>query len=127
MATGIVETRQVGEQERLFHYLHNLGGLIASGVTHVRGPLTPELVRRAFAWLQRQHPVLNAHIRYEGFAFRSVPPFAYPIPHFDTRGTTEVPVRVVTDPNPDAWKPIYAREHAKPIGPGKHPRIRIVL
>ncbi len=123
----IVETRQVGEQERLFHYLHMAGGLIASGATVVRGPLTPELLARAFAWLQRQHPILNSHIRYQGYAFRNVPPFFYPIPFFDTRGTLPVPIRVVTDPNPDAWKAILEAENKLPIGKGKMPRLRIVM
>src|SRR3569833_387382 len=121
------ETRRVGEQERLFHYLHMVGGLIASGAMQIRGPVDPAVVRRAFNWLQRQHPVLNSHIRYEGYAFRSVPPFFYPIPYFDTRGTTEIPIRVVTDPNPDAWKAILEEENKTPIGQGKHPRLRVVL
>jgi hypothetical protein len=124
---SIVETRRVGEQERIFHYMHTLGGLIATGCSHIRGPLTPELLRRGFDWLQRQHPVLNAHIRYEGRAFTSVPPFVYPIPWFDTRGTTEVPIRVVTIADPEAWRQIQADEARRPIGKGKHPRIRIVL
>lgn len=123
----IVETRQVGEQERIFHYLHTLGGLIAAGATHITGPLTPELLRQALKWLQSQHPILNSHIRYQGYAFRSVPPFVYPIPFFDTRGTTEVPLRVVTDPNPDAWQAILQKESRTPIGRGKHPRMRMVL
>jgi len=124
----IVEFRQVGEQERIFHYLHTLGGLIAAGAIHIRGPLTPELLRQAFGWLQRQHPILRSHIRYEGYAFRNVPPFAYPIPYFDTRGTTEIPLRVVDDPNPEAWRDILQKETAKPINvKGKHPRIRFVL
>jgi hypothetical protein len=117
----------VGEQERLFHYLHMVGGLIASGAMQIRGPVDPAVVRRAFNWLQRQHPVLNSHIRYEGYAFRSVPPFFYPIPWFDTRGTTDIPIRVVTDPNPDAWKAILEQENKTPIGQGKHPRLRVVL
>ncbi|MEP7240713.1 MAG: hypothetical protein ABI697_07500 [Devosia sp.] len=123
----VVQTRPLGEQERLFHYLHALGGLVASGAAHIRGPLTPELVARAFAWLQHQHPVLNSHIRYEGYALQSTPPFFYPIPWFDTRGTTSVPIRVVTDPNPDAWKAVLAEENKTPIGRGTHPRYRIVL
>lgn len=127
MGADGVETRQLGEQERLFHYLHNVGGLIASGAAQIRGPLTPELVRRAFRWLQSQHPVLNSHIRYEGYGYRSVPPFVYPLPFFDTRGTTEIPVSVVTDPNPDAWKAILEKESETPIRPGKHPRMRVVL
>jgi hypothetical protein len=124
---GIVETRPVGEQERIFHYLHELGGLIATGCSHVRGPLTPELLRRAFDWLQARHPILNSHIRYQGYKFVSTPPFVYPIPYFDTRGTLPVPIRVVTDPNPEAWRQVQADEAAKPIGKGKQPRIRIVL
>src|SRR5437868_5420426 len=127
MTEEIVETRQVGEQERLFHYLHAAGGLIASGATHIRGPLSPDLVRRAFAWLHRQHPILRSHIRYQGYAFSNVPPFAYPLPWFDTRGTTEVPIRVVTDPDPDAWKAILETEGKTRIGRGKHPRVRVVM
>jgi hypothetical protein len=123
----IVETRRLGEQERLFHYLHAAGGLIASGAARIRGPLSPELVRRGFGWLQRQHPILNSHVRYEGYAYSNVPPFAYPIPWFDTRGTTEIPVRVVTDPDPEAWRPILEAEGKTPIGRGKHPRARVVL
>ena len=127
LADTTVETRQVGEQERLFHYLHEAGGLIASGAAHIRGPLTPELLRRAFDWLQRQHPVLNAHVRYQGYVVKNVPPFFYPIPWFDTRGTTEIPLRVVTDPNPEAWRPILDKEGKTPIGRGKQPRMRAVL
>jgi hypothetical protein len=127
MLSELVETRPLGEQERLFHQLHQIGALVASGAMHVHGPLTPELVRRAYSWLQRQHPILNAHIRYEGFGRMSIPPFFYPIPWFDTRGTTEMPIKVVTDPNPDAWKPILAAENKKPIGRGKHPRQRMTI
>lgn len=122
-----METRQVGEQERLFHYLHEAGGLIAAGAAHIRGPLSPDLLRRAFAWLQRQHPVLNSHVRYKGFVVKNVPPFFYPIPWFDTRGTTEIPLRVVTDPDPEAWRAILDKEGKKPIGHGKHPRMRAIL
>jgi hypothetical protein len=124
----IVETRKLGEQERLFHYMHTIGGLLATGCSHIRGPLTPELLRRGFAWLQRNHPVLNSHIRYEGHIYRWIPPFAYPQPWFDTRGTIEVPIRIVNDVDPEAWRRIQAEEAKKPIPVGgKHPRIRIVL
>lgn len=128
LADEVVLFRRLGEQERIFHYLHTMGGLIASGAVPIRGPLTPDLLRRAFDWLQRQHPVLRAHIRYEGVAFRSVPPFVYPVPFFDTRGTTEIPIRTITDPNPEAWRSILQKETATPIKVGgKHPRIRIAL
>jgi hypothetical protein len=130
LSESIVETRPVGEQERIFHYLHMLGGLVASGATHIRGPVDPGLLRRAFNWLQRQHPVLRSHIRYQGYAWRSVPPFVYPIPHFDTRGTDEIPIRVVTDPDPEAWRSILEQENKTPIPVGKGktlPRMRVVL
>ncbi|MEO6395572.1 MAG: hypothetical protein ABIO40_06640 [Devosia sp.] len=123
----IVETRPLGEQERIFHYFHMLGGLVPTGCSHINGPLTPDLLRRAFRWLQSQHPVLNAHIRYEGRTFNAVPPFVYPIPWFDTRGTSEVPIRVVTDPDPEAWRRIQAEEAKIPIALEKNPRIRLVL
>jgi len=125
----VIETRRVGEQERIFHYLHMLGGLVASGAMRIRGPLTPELLRSAFDWLQKRHPILRSHIRYEGVAFRSVPPFVYPIPYFDTRGSAQIPIRVVTDQNPDAWRAILEQENKKaiPVNKQKLPRIRNVL
>jgi hypothetical protein len=126
---NVIETRRVGEQERIFHYLHMLGGLVASGAMRIQGPLTPELLRRAFDWLQKRHPILNSHIRYQGVAFRSVPPFVYPVPYFDTRGTAQIPIRVVTDPNPDAWRAILEKENktAIPVNGKKLPRMRNVL
>jgi hypothetical protein len=126
---NVIETRRVGEQERIFHYLHMLGGLVASGAMRIRGPLTPELLRSAFDWLQKRHPILNSHIRYQGVAFRSVPPFVYPVPYFDTRGTAQIPIRVVTDPNPEAWRAILEQENKKaiPVNKQKLPRLRIVL
>jgi len=126
---NVIETRRVGEQERIFHYLHMLGGLVASGAMRIRGPLSPELLRSAFDWLQKRHPILNSHIRYQGVAFRSVPPFVYPVPYFDTRGTAQIPIRVVTDPNPDAWRAILEQENKKaiPVNKQRLPRIRNVL
>ena len=126
---NVIETRRVGEQERIFHYLHMLGGLVASGAMRIHGPLTPELLRKAFDWLQKRHPILNSHIRYQGVAFRSVPPFVYPVPYFDTRGTAPIPIRVVTDPNPEAWRAILAQENktAIPVNGKKLPRMRNVL
>jgi len=106
-----------------------LGGLVASGAMRIRGPLSPELLRSAFDWLQKRHPILNSHIRYQGVAFRSVPPFVYPVPYFDTRGTAQIPIRVVTDPNPDAWRTILEQENKKaiPVNKQRLPRIRNVL
>ena len=58
----IVETRQVGEQERLFHYLHTAGGLIASNymysVAARDGREIAALSREAPA-LSRRHPYLD--------------------------------------------------------------------
>src|SRR3569832_299070 len=128
-AENVIETRRVGEQERIFHYLHMLGGLVATGAMRIRGPLTPELLRSAFDWLQKRHPILNSHVRYQGVAFRSVPPFVYPVPYFDTRGTAQIPIRVVTDPNHEAWRAILEKENksAIPVNGKKLPRMRIVL
>lgn len=123
----IVEFRRVGEQERIFHYLHALGSLIPSSALRVRGPLTSDMLRDALAWIQKQHPVLRAHIRYEGYAYRSVPPFAYPIPILDTRGTSAIPLRIVESSESTSWQEEFRKESSTPIGRGKHPRMRIVL
>lgn len=121
------ETRALGEQERLLNYLHAFGGLIAMQVLHVRGRLDPAQVKRALAWLQEQHPILRAHIRYGGLVFRSLPPFVYRQPYFDTAGTSEIPLRVVNDPDPEAWRRVLAQDLRKPIKRGKTPRVRLTL
>lgn len=121
------ESRPLGEQERLLNYLHAYGGLIALQVLHLRGQLQPARVREALAWLQAQHPMLRAHVRNGEWVYRSVPPFAYRQPYFDTDGTTEIPLHVVEDPDPEAWRAILARELRMPIKPGKGPRVRVTL
>ena len=123
----MTERRELGEQERLLNYLHAYGGLIATCVLHVRGRLAPEQVREALDWLQTQHPILRAHITYGRLVFRSLPPFAYRQPSFVTEGTTEIPLLVVDDPDPEAWRGVLARDLRTPIKRGKHPRLRITL
>lgn len=121
------QTRKLGEQERLLNYLHAYGGLIATCVLHVRGPLEPTALRAALAWLQTRHPILRAHIRYGGLVFRRVPPFVYRQPWFVLDGTTEVPLAVIDDPDPEAWRAVLARELRTPIRRGRHPRLRVTL
>ena len=121
------ETRPLGEQERLLNYLHAYGGLIAMQVLHIRGRLDPALVRRALAWLQTQHPILRAHIRYGKVVWRRLPPFAYRQPWFDTEGTTEIPLKVIDDPDPEAWRKVLASDIRTPIHKGNHPRLRVTI
>ena len=121
------ETRALGEQERLLNSPPAFGGLIATQVLHVRGRIDPAQVRAALSWLQAQHPVLRAHIRYGGLVFRRLPPFAYRQPWFDTEGTTEIPLDVVEDPDPEAWRRILAHDLQTPIKRGKTPRVRLTL
>lgn len=121
------EKRELGEQEWLLHYLHRIGGLIATQVLHINGPLDPELVRRAFKWLQAQHPILRTHIEYGGLGFRSVPPFIYRKPSFVTDGTTEIPLAIVDNADPEHWRAVVAKELRTPIKRGNHPRLRAIL
>jgi hypothetical protein len=124
VVTGI---RQLGEQERLLNYLHAYGGLIATSVLHLKGHLDPERLRDGLAWLQAQHPILRAHITYGGLVFRSLPPFVFRQPSFVIEGTTSIPLHIVDDPDPQAWRRVLARELRTPIKRGKHPRLRITL
>ena len=119
--------RKVGEQERLFHYLHAYGGLIPVQVLHIRGRIDPEQVKGGLAYLQRIHPILRAHIRYEGIIFVNKPPFVYRQPWLDTRGTTEVPFRVINDPDPERWRHELDKELKKAMPRGKNPRMRVLL
>ncbi len=123
----MAETRKLGEQERLLNYLHALGGLIVISAMHVRGPLDAERLRDALDWAQSQHPILRSHIEYGGLVFRSLPPFVYRQPSFVIQGTTRIPLRIVNDPNPEAWRQVLAKELRTPIRGGKHPRLRVTL
>ena len=120
-------TRELGEQERLLHYLHGYGGLIATSVLHVRGRLHPALLQEALDWLQTLHPILRTHITYGRLVFRSLPPFVYRQPSFVTGGTGKIPLHVVDDPDPQGWRRILARELRTPIGRGNAPRLRVTL
>jgi hypothetical protein len=121
------EKRKLGEQERLLNYLHAYGGLIAIQVLHMSGRLDPALVRRALAWLQTQHPILRAHITYGELVWRNLPPFVWRQPYFVTDGTTEIPLHVVNDPDPEAWRGVMAKDLRTPIRRGNHPRVRVTL
>jgi hypothetical protein len=121
------DTRPLGEQERLLNYLHAFGGLIATQVLHIRGRLNPAQVTRALAWLQSQHPILRAHVRYGKVVWRRLPPFAYRQPWFETDGTTEIPFKVIDDPDPEAWRAVLASDLRTPIAKGNTPRVRVTL
>ncbi|WP_040801605.1 phthiocerol/phthiodiolone dimycocerosyl transferase family protein [Nocardia higoensis] len=121
------ETRPLGEQERLLHFMHMHGGLIAMHVLHVRGHLDPALMKRALAWLQAQTPLLRAHIRYGKLVWRRLPPFALRQPWFDTEGTSEIPLKVVDSADPDTWRKVLASDIRTPIPKGNHPRLRVTV
>ena len=121
------ETRPLGEREQLLNHLHAHRGLITLQVLHLRGRLDPALVRRALAWLQAQHPILRSHIRYGTIVWRPLPPFAYRQGWCDTEGTPQIPLRVLDDTDPDAWRKVFAAEIRTPIRKGNHPRLRITL
>lgn len=123
----MAETRPLGKKEQLLNHLHARRGLITVQVLHVRGRLDPMPVKQALAWLQTQHPILRAHIRYGKIIWRRLPPFAYREPWFDTEGTTEIPLRVFEDADPDAWRKVLASEIRTPIPKGYHPRLRITM
>ncbi len=120
-------SRELGEQERLLHYLHGYGGLIATSVLHLRGRLDPALLQEALDWLQTLHPILRTHITYGRLVFRSLPPFVYRQPSFVTEGTSAIPLHIVDDPDPEAWRQVLAKELRTPIKRGRHPRLRITL
>lgn len=127
MEDGVGEMRPLGEREQLLSELHIRGELIAMQVLHVRGHLDPALVQRSLAWLQTQHPMLRAHIRYGKIVWRPRPPFVSRRRWFDTEGTTEIPLTVLDDTDPDAWRKVFADDIRTPIQKGSHPRLRITL
>lgn len=117
------ESRKLGEQERLLHYMHPYGGLMPLQVLHIRGPLEGDMVSRALDWLQRQHPMLRAHVGYHELVFRKLPPFVYRQPYFETEGTTRVPLRISDEP----WQDVLTKEMGTPMRSTSSPRLRVTL
>ena len=122
-ADDVQECRLVGEQERLLHYVHIFGGLIPLQVLHVRGRVEPVDLKRVLAELQRRHAILRAHVRYGWPRLLSVPPFVYLEVFLDMRGTTEIPLKVVTA----RWQDVMSKELTKHLGMGRKPRLRFTL
>lgn len=120
------EVRQLGEQERLIHFVHNLGGLIAVTVLHLRGEVDTAVLRRALDWLQRRRPLLGAHIEYRGFGWDSRPPFMHRKACFVTRGTTEIPLEVQRV-EPGKWLPFVQREMRTRFTRRYAPGMRVTL
>ena len=117
------DTRKLGEQERILHYMHPYGGLMPLQVLHIRGALDGDLVARGLDWLQRQHPMLRAHVRYGGLVFLKKPPFVYRQPYFETEGTTKIPLRILDAP----WEDVLTDEMSKPMPSTRSPRLRVTL
>jgi hypothetical protein len=117
------DSRPLGEHERLLHYLHAFGGMIATEVLHVRGPLDPERLREALRFLQTQHPMLRAHVRYGELVFRRQAPYVYRQPYFETDGTTEVPLHFSDKP----WEEVMTKSLKTPLPRGRNPRLQLTL
>jgi hypothetical protein len=118
-----VETRPLGELERILHILHRKTNFIAVLVLHIRGPLDAPLVRRALDFLQKSEPLLRAHIRPSGFRLRTGVPFFSIEREFVTAGTTEIALRETTG----AWRAVLKDEFATALPDGKGPRLRATL
>lgn len=119
----MTDSRPLGEHERLLHYLHAFGGMIATEVLQLRGPLDLEQVRAALRFLQRQHPMLRAHIRYGEVVVRREAPYVYRQPYFETEGTTEIPL--LTSDRP--WEEVMTRSLKTPLPRGRNPRLQLTL
>jgi hypothetical protein len=117
------EARPLGEQERLLHYMHNVGALIATLTLHVRGPFDEALLKRGLAWLQQRHPMLRAHIQWRGFGTNPQFPWIHRKFWFDTRGTKEIPVRIVEG----NYEKTLQREMKRMFPGGKGPRARVTV
>lgn len=117
-----VQSRDLGEQERMLHDLHNMGGLIAVQALHIRGPLTQELIRGGLDWLQQRYPILRAHIVKNGYGFRKRLPFVITRWGFETEGTKQIPLLISHEP----WQDVFRSELSKPIPTkDKAPRLRV--
>jgi hypothetical protein len=117
------DSRPLGEQERMLHYVHNIGGLIASHVLHIRGPLDDALLRRALGWLQRRHPMLRAHIEFRSVAVMPLFPFFYRKLAWSTVGTEPIPIRHAEG----NWRDVLQKDIKRKFPGGRNPRMRVTL
>jgi len=117
------ETRPLGEQERMLHYVHNIGGLIASHVLHLRGPVDDEELRRALDWLQRRHAMLRAHIEFRSIAVMRLFPWFYRKLAWSTVGTTPIPLRHAEGD----WRDVLQRDVRRRFPGGRNPRLRATI
>lgn len=117
------DSRPLGEDEQLFHGLHKVGALVPLQVLHIRGEVPEAALRQALDDLQHRHPLLRAHIRYGRPVLRSVPPFFYRQPRFETEGTSPIPLRVVEG----GWEDVLAAEARQPLPKDSSPRLRVTL
>jgi hypothetical protein len=122
-ATAGVQSRYMGEQERLLHYMHGMGGLIAVTVLTIRGPLGADLVQGGLDYIQQRHAMLRVHIRYRRRSFRRQPPFVVVEPELDLAGTTAIPLTELTGD----WEELVRTELRTPMPRGLNPRMRAVL
>ena len=123
----MTSSRELGEQELLLNFLHQFSGLIVLSVLHIRGRLDHTQLRDALDWIQSQHPILRAHVRYGRLVFRSLPPFVFMQPSFVTQGTAKIPLTVLEDSDPHSWRKVLARELRTPLKRGLNPRLRVTL
>lgn len=117
------ESRPLGEQESIFHQMHGFKALIPLQVLHIRGVVDTARLRLGLDWLQRRHPMLRAHVRYGALSFLMVPPFFVRRPHFETEGTTEIPLETATG----SWRDVLGRELRQSLPRDKSPRMRVTL
>lgn len=117
------ESRPLGEQERMLHYVHNMGGLIAAHVLHLRGPLDDALLRRALDWLQRRHAMLRAHIEFRSVAVMPLFPYFYRKLAWSTAGTGPIPLRHATGD----WRDVLQNDIRRRFPGGRNPRLRVTV
>jgi hypothetical protein len=121
--TLALDERVLGEQERLLHHIHTLGGLIATTTLRIRGPLDMETLRRGLDWLQHRHGMLRAHIRWRGFDFTNKLPFMYRRYGFVQKGTTQIPLRLVDGD----WQAVLQHVMRTRFPGGRSPRLRVTV
>lgn len=117
------DRRDLSAAERLLHFIHSVGGLIATTTMHVRGPLDESLMRDALDWLQRRHGILRAHIAWRGYSFARSFPNMYRRLVFETRGTTPIQLKMLRGD----WQAQLQKELRTPIFKRRSPRMRATV
>ncbi|MBI1243268.1 MAG: alcohol acetyltransferase [Nostoc sp. RI_552] len=105
----MIENRKLGHLEQAMEKVNscaNTWNIVT--ISRIKGPLTASILRQALDMVQRRHPRLNSRIVYYKNRL-----------HFQTEGTTKIPLSVVNKFDAQQWQEVVREEMNQAIDSSK--------